>query len=79
VSEFYETSDEIGEGDAPIELTVYKGIRSGDKVKYVGPMTLEGEFTVLELIQFTSQDILCIMKDRVEDVFEVNADNVERL
>jgi hypothetical protein len=79
MSEFYETADELNDEGAPVELVVYKGIRSGDKVTYVGPMVLEGEFTVQELIQFTTNDVLCIMRDSNGDVFEVNADNVERV
>lgn len=75
-SQHYDT-----EGNGPDLLLVYKGIRSGDRVKYVGPMPLEGVFVVDEILQFTAQDILAVMRPEgsVNDIYEVNADNLEKM
>lgn len=69
------------EGNGPTELLVYKGMRSGDRVKYVGPMPLEGTFIVDEILQFTTEDVLAVMRmeGSVNDIYEVNADNLEKV
>lgn len=77
-SKHYETNPD--DPNAPVVLHVYKGIRSGDRVKYVGTMPLDGEFRVDEIIQFANDDVMAIMHELGSaDVYEVNADNLEKL
>lgn len=68
--------------DEPTVLHVYKGMRDGDEVKYVGPVPLEGTFVIDEIVQFTAEDVMVVMHTKgsdSRDVFEVNADNLEKL
>lgn len=71
---------ESGDDDAPTELFVYKGLRCGTRVKYNGPMPLAGVFVVDEIVQFTADDVLAIIRAEgsVSDIYEVNADNLEQ-
>lgn len=78
-SKYYQTGSMSG--PAPTVLHVYKGMRSGDQVRYVGPVPLDGEFIIDELIEFDEADVLAIMftKGDKEDIYEVNADNLEKV
>lgn len=80
-SKYYQTGPMSG--PAPTILHVYKGLRAGDQVKYVGPMPLEGEFIIDEILQFEDNDVLAVMytfpKGDKADIYEVNADNLEKV
>ena len=69
------------EGNGPTLLLVYKGMRSGDRVKYIGPVPLDGVFIVDEVLQFTDDDVLAVIRAEgsTNDIYEVNADNLEKL